>query len=99
MTTYEKAEARRLPKKYRPLGAWKIFWLSVLYSIPALGWIAMIVHSISDRNINRRSLARFIVLMYILAVVLVAALYVLTTLGVVDPSLFEEITNQLPSDI
>ncbi|MBE6635696.1 MAG: hypothetical protein E7617_05820 [Ruminococcaceae bacterium] len=99
MTTYEKAEARRLPKKYRPLGAWRYFWLNFLYVLPVIGQICLIVHAISERNINRRSYARCFLLAIIIGLVLVGVLALLLKLGVIDAAMFEEITNQLPLDI
>ncbi|MBQ3015887.1 MAG: hypothetical protein IJD79_03800 [Clostridia bacterium] len=58
MTQFEKAEIRRLPKKYRPMGAWGYFWHNILYAIPVLGWICLIWGAVSDKNISRRSYAR-----------------------------------------
>ena len=47
-----------LPSKFRPLSAWSYFGLSVLYAIPILGLIFLLIHTFSDKNINRRSFAR-----------------------------------------
>ena len=45
-------------EEYRPLTAWQYFWLQVLYAIPILGFVFLIIHSLSGANINRRSFAR-----------------------------------------
>ena len=58
MTSLERAEIRRLPKKYRPLGAWGYFWYNILFCIPVIGLIAIIACSVSSKNIVRRSFAR-----------------------------------------
>ena len=58
MKKYEKDEISRLDPKYRPLGAWGYFGLTILYSIPLLGFIFLIIFACSDANINRRSHAR-----------------------------------------
>ena len=58
MTSLERAEIRRLPKKYRPLGAWGYFWYTVLFSIPVIGLIALIACSASSKNVVRRGFAR-----------------------------------------
>ena len=96
MTSFEKSEIRRIPKKYRPIGAWGYLWLSILYGLPVIGFILTIMHSISDRKICRRSFARFMLIGYILAVVSIVALIALGMLSLSD---FEEFANQLPSDI
>lgn len=44
--------------RYEPLTAWEYFWLEFLYAIPFIGFIFLIVFSISGANINRRSHAR-----------------------------------------
>ena len=46
------------PAQYRPLTAWQYFWLSVLYSVPVVGFVFLIVFSFSKGNINRRSYTR-----------------------------------------
>ena len=96
MTSFEKSEIRRLPKKYRPIGALGYLWLSIVYSIPVLGTILAIIHSVSDRKICRRSFARSILLIYIVSIILAVALI---ALGIFNMEQFQEITNQLPSDM
>ena len=46
------------PKQFKPISAWGYIGYSILFAIPVLGLILLIVFSISDRNINRRSYAR-----------------------------------------
>lgn len=45
---------------FRPLTPWAYFGYSILFSLPVLGLIFLIVFSVSDKNINRRSYARSI---------------------------------------
>lgn len=71
MTQFEKAEIRRLPKKYRPMGAWGYFWHNILYAIPVIGWFCLIWGAVNDKNISRRSYARLGC--FVLFIVLVAA--------------------------
>ena len=84
MTSLERAEIRRLPKKYRPVGAWGYFWYNILFSIPVIGLIALIVCSASSKNIVRRSYARsywcaiVVALIFIVAIAAVGAALVLT---------------------
>ena len=81
MTQFEKAEISRLPKKYKPMGAWGYFWHNFLYCIPVLGLIILIANACSDKNLSRRGYARSILLTalisIILAVVAVGAFFAL----------------------
>jgi fatty acid desaturase len=63
-------EIMALPEKYRPLGAWTYFLYSILYAIPVVGFICLIVFSLSDANINRRSFSRSYFCIYLILVVL-----------------------------
>ena len=47
-----------LPEKFKPLSPWNYFWLSILFSVPVVGFIFLIVFSFNDDNINRRNFAR-----------------------------------------
>ena len=47
-----------LPPQYRPLSAWAYWGLSLLFSVPIVGFVFLIVFSCSGANINRRSFAR-----------------------------------------
>ena len=47
-----------IPYQYRPLGAWAYFGYAFLFSIPIVGFICLIIFSLSDDNINRRNFAR-----------------------------------------
>jgi len=64
-------EIAQLPEKYRPLGAWSYFGLSVLYSIPIIGLIFLIVFAVSDKNINRRSFSRSFFCAYIIVAIII----------------------------
>lgn len=61
--------------EYRPLGAWAYFGYSILFNIPILGWILIIVFSISGSNLNRRGYARYHLITLILSLILVAVAY------------------------
>ncbi len=58
-----------LPEQYRPLSPWAYFGLSILFSIPVLGFIFLIIFSISNGNINRRNFARSYWCVLVIAVV------------------------------
>lgn len=51
-------QSGEIPSKYRPLSPWKYFWLSILFSIPIVGFIFLLVFSFNGSNINRRNYAR-----------------------------------------
>lgn len=76
MKSYEKDEIAKLPRQYRPLGAWSYFGYSILFNIPLLGFIFLVVFALSSSNIARRSYARsyfcgFLIVLIILAIVAV----------------------------
>lgn len=74
MKKYEKNEIAGLPEKYRPIGAWAYFGLSILYSVPVIGLIFLIIHAVSPANVNRRSFARSffcIIAVYLIVIALV----------------------------
>ena len=84
MTQFEKAEIRRLPKKYRPMGAWGYFWHTILYAIPVIGWICLIWGAVSDKNICRRGFARMYFVEFLIALVIGVVVAVLVLAGLVD---------------
>ena len=83
MKREEKAEIQKLPEKYRPIGAWKIFGLSILYAIPLIGQIFMIIHALSDNNINRRCYARSYFCILAIALVISGILIGMGSLGAI----------------
>ena len=46
------------PEQFRPLSPWAYFGYTLLFSIPLVGFILLIVFSVSNENINRRNFAR-----------------------------------------
>ncbi len=46
------------PERFRPLSPWAYFGYTILFVIPLVGFICLIVFSLSDTNINRRNFAR-----------------------------------------
>ena len=65
-------EQQYLPEAYRPLSPWAYFGLSILYSVPVIGWIFLIAHA--SRNINKRNYARSFFCIYILAAIVILLL-------------------------
>ena len=68
-------EMKNLPERFRPLSAWEYFGLTILYTIPVIGWIFFIIHVFSKRNINRRSFARSYLIGWLIAAVILAVEY------------------------
>lgn len=64
------------PERFRPLSPWAYFGYTILFSIPVVGFVLLIVFSLSDKNINRRSFARsyFCALVIMLIFMLILAL-------------------------
>ncbi len=84
----EKTYIEGLPEAYKPLTAWKYFGLTILYSIPVLGFIMIIVHSLSDKNINRRSFARsFFCGFLLVAIALVVAIVFMGGFGAITSAI------------
>lgn len=77
---FSEYDAFNIPPEFKPLGAWAYLGLSILFSIPIIGWIFLIVFSFSDANLNRRSFARYYLLTFIITLVLIAVLYFTGTL-------------------
>ena len=44
--------------QYKPISAWGYFGYQILFAIPLIGFILLIVFSLSDSNINLRNYAR-----------------------------------------
>jgi len=75
MTSTEKNEIKQIPKKYRPLTAWGYFFYQILFMIPIIGFIALIICSLSSSNIVRRSFARSYFCLFIIIVIIIAILF------------------------
>lgn len=91
MNHLETEEIVKLPEKYRPLGAWAYFGYSLLFSIPILGFIFLVIFSISGSNINRRSFARSYFCIYI--VIIIIAVILIFAVGLNFAALFDSISN------
>ncbi len=72
MNDIEKNEISRLPEKYRPLSAWAYWGLTILFSVPVVGFIFLIIFALNGSNINRRSFARSYFCVLILAAIIIA---------------------------
>ncbi len=59
-----------LPEQFRPLSPWAYFGLTLLYSIPIIGFIFLIIFSFKRSNINRRNFT----LSYWCALIIIAAI-------------------------
>ncbi|MBR3280489.1 MAG: ABC transporter permease [Clostridia bacterium] len=67
-----------LPKEYEPLGAWKYFGYTLLFSLPIVGLIIAIIFSLNSENLHLKSFARAIIILEIIVFILViiSTLYV-----------------------
>lgn len=71
-----------IPEEYEPIGMWGYFGYTFLFAIPVIGWIICICLAIGGRNLNLRNFARSQfcwLIIYIVAVCLLASFGVLTT--------------------
>ena len=69
--------------RYEPLTAWDYFWLSVLYSLPIVGFVFLIINSFRSSNINRRSFTRSYFCGLVLALIFVLILTVTGGIGAI----------------
>ena len=70
-----------LPEQYRPLSPWAYFGLTLLFSVPIVGFVFLIIFSCKRSNINRRNFARsyWCTLLVAAAVVLLLVLIAVAT--------------------
>ena len=81
------------PERFRPLSPWAYFGYSLLFAIPVIGLICLIIFSLSDTNINRRSFARSFFCGLVIALILSLVMGVLGVL----PVIWSTIQNALPA--
>ncbi|MBR0081359.1 MAG: hypothetical protein IJP98_01315 [Clostridia bacterium] len=74
-----------LPEKYRPLSPWGYFGYTILFSIPVIGFIFLIIFSISGSNINRRNFARSYWCSLVLALILCGLIALVAVITGFDP--------------
>ncbi len=84
--TPEKPQKPVIPPEYQPLGAWRFFWLQVLFSLPIVGLVFLIIFSFSNGNLSRRNFARshwcgYLILAIALAVILTLYIILFAILG------------------
>ena len=66
-----------IPDKYQPLSPWTYFWLQILFNIPFVGFVFLIIFSISGSNINRRNFARSYFCVLLLVAIIFAIFFAL----------------------
>ena len=86
MNKVEKDEISQLPYKYHPLTMWSIIGWNILFNaFFGISFILTLVFAFNRGNINRRSLARFWLLLKLLGLILVGvAIGILFATGVMD---------------
>lgn len=84
-----------LPRKYKPLTSWDYFGLTILYSIPVLGFILLLVHSFSQKNINRRNFARSF-WCWLVALLCVLALFVGISYATGNETVVQDLLDAAP---
>ena len=86
MNKVEKDEISQLPYKYNPLTMWSIIGWNILFNaFFGISFILTLVFAFNRGNINRRSLARFWLLLKLIGLILVGvAIGILFATGVMD---------------
>ncbi|MBQ9510114.1 MAG: hypothetical protein IJR55_00190 [Clostridia bacterium] len=82
-----------IPDQYKPIGMWGYFGYQILFSIPIVGFIFLIVFSLSSSNINRRNFARSYFCIIIIALIIVAIVFITGGLG----GVVDKVTQMLSS--
>ena len=59
----------------RPLGTWDFFWIRVLCGLPIIGIVFILIWSFDGQSVNRRNLARSMVISWLAGIVLALVLY------------------------
>ena len=57
---------------------WGYFVYHLLYSVPIIGLIFMIIHSLDNSNINRRNFSRFYLYSFIIGIVILFIVFILS---------------------
>ena len=71
--------------EFRPLSPWAYLGYGVLFAIPVVGFVLLIVFSLSDGNINRKNYARsYFCAFLILAILFIASVTILAFTGGLD---------------
>ena len=78
-----------IPDKYQPLSPWGYFWLQILFNIPVVGFVFLIIFSISGSNINRRNFARSYFCVYVIILIIIVIAMATGSLGALS-SLFSK---------
>ena len=78
-----------IPDKYKPLSPWTYFWLQILFNIPFVGFVFLIIFSISGSNINRRNFARSYFCVYVIILIIIVIAMATGSLGALS-SLFSK---------
>ena len=81
----------QIPPEYKPLSPWAYFGYMLLFSIPIVGFICLIVFSVSSDNINRRNFARSYWIVFAIAIIVGIIIGVLA--AVFGVSLANEVNN------
>ncbi len=88
--SYQQGGAQ-IPPEYKPLSPWAYFGYMLLFSIPLVGFICLIIFSVSSDNINRRNFARSYWIWFVIGIVIGIVVAVLT--AVFSVSLANEVSN------
>ena len=71
-----------LPENVRPISPWNYFWLSVLYAVPIVGFIFLLINSLSrSKNVNVRNYSRSYFCLLVICLVIVGIFLAITLAG------------------
>ncbi|MBO4413429.1 MAG: hypothetical protein IKX86_03375 [Clostridia bacterium] len=103
-TPYQQTQGTRMYKgqyytdsQLQPISAWGYFGYMLLFSIPLLGFILLIVFSVSDDNINRRNFARSYWCSLVIALIIIGLILVIALVSGGLSNLSSWLSSILPS--
>ena len=77
-----KNDYSKLPENVRPISPWRYFGLSILYAIPILGFVVLVINSLShSNNINVRNFSRSFFCGLVLVLIVVGIIMAITFAG------------------
>lgn len=77
-----KEDYSHLPEDVRPISPWRYFGLSILYAIPIVGFIILVINSLSHgNNVNVRNYSRSYFCILAIALIVVGISLAITLTG------------------
>lgn len=77
------------PGAYKPISMWGYFGYELLFAIPLVGFICLIIFSVSSRNLNLKNFAKSYFCVYIVAIIVAVVGVLLMASGIITSGLLD----------